>query len=215
MSKGHVFIVQGDLRKIACDAWLVPCGGFFDIGPRWLSGQKGNAEYRRFEGQLCALQQILGFRSSREALPHAFPAEGLGDDRSQPWLVRIGAASNLADLSEMVMDFFERVFLHLSGASDSSVDTYLHMLCEANSPFRKSFFGLNPSSYLFQSFLDINNRTSEPPSETPSETLSESSAASSSSSDSSAYIDITPIHRPPVARPPRFSRKKHLIALPV
>lgn len=42
---GHVFIVRGDLRRLACDAWLMPCsrnarpmGGWFlpdDDGPRW------------------------------------------------------------------------------------------------------------------------------------------------------------------------------------
>src|SRR5687768_1810056 len=41
---GHVFIVRGDLRQLACDAWLMPCsrnarpmGGWFlpdDDGPR-------------------------------------------------------------------------------------------------------------------------------------------------------------------------------------
>jgi hypothetical protein len=24
MNKGHLFIVLGDLRKVSCDAWLVP-----------------------------------------------------------------------------------------------------------------------------------------------------------------------------------------------
>lgn len=33
---GHLFIIDGDLTKVACDALLIPTDGSFDITPHWL-----------------------------------------------------------------------------------------------------------------------------------------------------------------------------------
>ena len=39
---GHVFIVRGDLRKLACDAWLIPCSRRARPGNEWfLRGYDG------------------------------------------------------------------------------------------------------------------------------------------------------------------------------
>ena len=33
--RGHLFVIDGDLTKIACDAWLLPTDDDFDITPTW------------------------------------------------------------------------------------------------------------------------------------------------------------------------------------
>ncbi len=32
---GHVFIVRGDITRIACDAWLLPSDERFTLTPAW------------------------------------------------------------------------------------------------------------------------------------------------------------------------------------
>jgi len=41
---GHVFIVHGDLRKLCCDAWLLPCGEAAWPSGQWLNWPPGVAE---------------------------------------------------------------------------------------------------------------------------------------------------------------------------
>src|SRR5919108_701962 len=36
MVQGHVYIVRADLRRLACDAWLMPCGIEARPLPHWL-----------------------------------------------------------------------------------------------------------------------------------------------------------------------------------
>ena len=46
---GHVFIVRGDLRKIACDAFLISCSGSARPGNEWfLPGYDGPRHGERF-----------------------------------------------------------------------------------------------------------------------------------------------------------------------
>src|SRR4051794_27893472 len=35
---GHLFIIQGDLTRLACDAWLLPTGRSLQIRSHWLRG---------------------------------------------------------------------------------------------------------------------------------------------------------------------------------
>ncbi len=35
---GHVFIAQGDLRRLACDLWLLPCDASLRITRGWQNG---------------------------------------------------------------------------------------------------------------------------------------------------------------------------------
>ncbi len=37
-TEGHVFVVHGDLRNLACDAWLLPCGRMLYVEGYWLKG---------------------------------------------------------------------------------------------------------------------------------------------------------------------------------
>ena len=34
-TRGHLFVIDGDLTKIACDAWLLPTDSDFDITTKW------------------------------------------------------------------------------------------------------------------------------------------------------------------------------------
>jgi len=79
---GHVFIVHGDLRRLACDAWLMPCDSQVEPLAQWYQ--------------------------EPEPLPRAFrwpaPPDGWGDSgvrvmpvpgwpatRPRPWLVNVGS----------------------------------------------------------------------------------------------------------------------------
>lgn len=35
MTRGHVFVIRGDMTQLACDAWLLPTDGVFNITPDW------------------------------------------------------------------------------------------------------------------------------------------------------------------------------------
>jgi hypothetical protein len=56
-SAGHLFIVRGDLTKIACDAWLLPTDRFFNVNDGWRLGleacgiawQDGGPAFRAWE----------------------------------------------------------------------------------------------------------------------------------------------------------------------
>lgn len=79
---GHVFIVHGDLRKLCCDAWLLPC----DIGAmphrHWLEWPPGVAATLP-PTVLPAAWHPEGLRSVKLAgWPSAYP---------QPWLTNVGA----------------------------------------------------------------------------------------------------------------------------
>ena len=72
---GHVFIIRGDLRRIACDAWLMPCSRHAKPESYWLiDGYDGPREGTPFpEGSSTRVQPLVG----------------IPEDQPQPWLVRI------------------------------------------------------------------------------------------------------------------------------
>ncbi len=76
---GHVFIVRGDLRRIVCDAWLMPCDRHGRPESKWLlpdgpqpQGPEPPAEFVR------GRRRVLG--------PADWP-----HDRPRPWLVNLDA----------------------------------------------------------------------------------------------------------------------------
>ncbi len=73
---GQVFIVRGDLRKLACDAWLLPTSGRARPGSEWfLSGYDGPRQGTPFADGGPRVQPLL------DPTP----------DRPRPWLGRIGS----------------------------------------------------------------------------------------------------------------------------
>lgn len=38
---GHVFVIRGDMRRLACDAWLLPCDTHRNVVPHWLEAFRG------------------------------------------------------------------------------------------------------------------------------------------------------------------------------
>jgi hypothetical protein len=72
---GHVFIVRGDLRTLACDAWLVPCSRRARPGSEWFPpGYVGPREAPYFSDHGPRVQPLLN------------PAS----DRPRPWLGYVG-----------------------------------------------------------------------------------------------------------------------------
>jgi hypothetical protein len=84
---GHLFVVQGDVRKIASAAWLLPCDRGGTISPVWLEDDPG------------LRARVDAFR------PHAVAAfdEGRrvarlpGDERPHVWMVDTGGYEGMAE----------------------------------------------------------------------------------------------------------------------
>ncbi|MBM4421392.1 MAG: hypothetical protein FJ034_07415, partial [Chloroflexi bacterium] len=72
---GHVFIVHGDLRKFACDAWAISCSRSARPRSEWFP--KGYDDRR--EGVPFA-----------DDGPRAQPLLDAAPDRPRPWLVWVG-----------------------------------------------------------------------------------------------------------------------------
>src|SRR5262245_6127026 len=73
---GHVFIVRGDLRKLACDAWLVPCSRSARPQGYWfLNGHEGPWGGPEFADGGSRVQ----------------PFPGWPEGQPQPWLGRVGS----------------------------------------------------------------------------------------------------------------------------
>jgi SIR2-like protein len=111
---GHVFLVRGDLSRLACDAWALPCDHTFYVSPGW--------------GSSLPEHVLELLRDRRLAIP---APEGWGDDGvrvrrfdewdawyndPQPWLVNTGGTW------ETEPDwYFEgvREFVHVAGKAGS------------------------------------------------------------------------------------------------
>ncbi len=80
---GHLFIIRGDLTKLACDAWLMPTGFNVKVERYWLQ-----PEPKGFQAALKGLRANLPpawLTGELRVLPVPF----WPDDRSRPWLVNI------------------------------------------------------------------------------------------------------------------------------
>ena len=74
---GHVFILRGDIRRFACDAWLIPCD--------W----KGRAESFRADACRKTVRVAGPATGVREPPAASFPAPWVWDER-QAWMVNVG-----------------------------------------------------------------------------------------------------------------------------
>ena len=103
----HVFIVQGDLTRVACDAWLMPCG--IDARPNhswWTDGERNPFfEWPRppldwaWDGRRCfKLHRMMRVGQGGQRLP-------------SPWLCNVGGGrrSDVSWFVDGVREFMERV----------------------------------------------------------------------------------------------------------
>jgi hypothetical protein len=105
--RGHVFVVKGDITRLACDAWLLPSGPDTRPEPDWLAGTPGvdridwpevDEDWRREK------------RRAREV--HAWPAEA-----PRPWVVNVGPDGErpIPWYVEGAAEFLERAGSRLGG----------------------------------------------------------------------------------------------------
>ena len=101
---GHVFVIKSDLRKLSCDAWLMPCGRDARPGPEWLE----DASY--FEPP--ALPPGWDTEERR-----AFVVPGWPADTPAPWLVNVGAHEGqaIAWYVRGAAEFLDRAAIALRG----------------------------------------------------------------------------------------------------
>lgn len=71
MESGHLFIVQGDIRKLACDAWLLPTDASFNVSESF--------------GPAVGLQNG-GRLPNRDWGDHPFQPLNQRREESQPWI---------------------------------------------------------------------------------------------------------------------------------
>src|SRR3954453_3564490 len=113
---GHVFIAQGDLTKLACDAWLLPCDVGLGVRSFWLEGVGLD-----IDAWLATLQE--------QPLPDGWADDGTRVVRAvgwppglpQPWLVNVGLLGGTpADwYAEGVRQFLEATARELAGKASS------------------------------------------------------------------------------------------------
>lgn len=92
---GHVFIVHADLTRLACDAWLMPCGLSGKPSQHWLSDIERDANF-----QWPELPKGWGAHGTRCIQLHHKRLNDLrGVPLPMPWLVNVGASSKVADVN--------------------------------------------------------------------------------------------------------------------
>lgn len=104
---GHVFIVQGDLRRLACDAWLVPVGQEARPEPHWLQWPPGARPAPEFTPS----------QEWREGRSRTLQVEPWARGMSPPWLVHVGGTrdTRVGWFVEGVEEFFAKVARQLDG----------------------------------------------------------------------------------------------------
>jgi hypothetical protein len=101
---GHLFVIRGDLTRIACDAWLMPTGRELFVEDYWLK-----PEPKGFKEALASLRQSLSQEWSN-GTERVRPVPFWPDERSRPWLVNI-IYSEMSRLVEAVRAFVDRVLV--------------------------------------------------------------------------------------------------------
>ena len=92
---GHLFVVRGDLRRVSCDAWLMPCDEGLHVEGQWLVDE----------------------RALRPLLPSAWPspaervarATSWPEDRPTPFLVDVTGSDRLDHVEAFVARAAEHV----------------------------------------------------------------------------------------------------------
>jgi hypothetical protein len=97
---GHVFVVKGDVTRIACDAWLLPGGPDPRPEPDWLEGVPGAHRITWPEAD----------EAWRREERRARAVEGWSDDAPLPWVVNVGPGGTrpIAWYVEGAAEFLER-----------------------------------------------------------------------------------------------------------
>lgn len=75
---GHLFIVRGDLTRLHCDAWLLPCGVALDVVPDWLEHAPD-------------VEPPIPPPGWRDRVVRTFPWHGWPEDAPTPWLTNVGS----------------------------------------------------------------------------------------------------------------------------
>ncbi len=83
---GHLFVLRGDLTKLACDAWVLPTDGALNVEHYWL------------EGVPLELRQALSQPRPDWEAHRAVPVENWLPNAPRPWLVNVlGSFDRLAN----------------------------------------------------------------------------------------------------------------------
>ena len=89
---GHVFIVRGDIRRVACDAWLMPCGADFRPRRLWWIDHPGlplESMPPQAGGMLVDTPRVRRVANWPRGFPIAFLTDVGGSSRRGPeWYVR-------------------------------------------------------------------------------------------------------------------------------
>lgn len=86
---GHIFAARTDLRRLACDAWLLPTDINGAVEPQWFGYSRTLTELRAGHGLRVELPSGWADGSSRVLeLPRA------ASDHSTPWLTNVGGTSS-------------------------------------------------------------------------------------------------------------------------
>lgn len=101
-----MFMVYGDVTRLSCDAWLLPCDSEMGVLPHWLRWPPS-----RQAPPLPAAS--AAWRSGRERV---MPFPGWHDDGPQAWLTNAGAAQPIAWHVEGARQFLDTVADSLRGA---------------------------------------------------------------------------------------------------
>lgn len=80
---GHLFIMRGDLTRIACDAWLMPTGYEMFVESYWLQPEPDGFREAVFE--MRDERSEAWIKGEERVMPVPF----WPDDRSRPWLTNI------------------------------------------------------------------------------------------------------------------------------
>lgn len=178
--KGHVFVVRGDISKLACDAWLTPCDYEAKPERKWIpSFWKGPFEGSPFQQG----QRVQKLPNWPEKMP-------------QPWLTNVGGTDNtqvewyikgVADFLETVKtDLVDKEPLYgrsrpllampvvgtaLGGALEKAGEILERMLKElrdftANNKIDVAVVAINPDTYAAAQ-AERNNSPNWPPELTP------------------------------------------------
>ena len=104
---GHVFIVRGDLRKLACDAWLIPCSRQRPPAGRVVPAGRTTARAR------ASRSPTAGRGSSRSWRP--------GPGRPRPWLARIGRSGRpVSWYADGAAEFLDAAAAAIAAAGDAA-----------------------------------------------------------------------------------------------
>lgn len=91
---GHVFVTQGDLTRLWCDAWLMPTGPRVFISPYWLREDVRAALGDRIEGapyeQFTLREDVPKAYAEKRTRTFPFPGWPRLEKVPRPWLTNVG-----------------------------------------------------------------------------------------------------------------------------